>query len=244
MDSISCDILKTCANRLKPGKSDPLFQVTLDFLSAAPDVLYELLALIFRNYVVHGHVSEFLLLSTLIPIIKNKLADITSSDNYRSIAISSLVMKIFDMAILSIFKDYLQLDDLQFGYQAQVSSSMCTWMVHETISYFHRNGSEVFTCLMDISKAFDTVKHSVLFQKLLEQGLPVIIVRYLLKSYKPQQSNVKWNNEYSDFFGIGNGVKQGAVLSAILYCVYTNGLFKELRRLNIGCTIGRDNWVC
>ena len=110
----------------------------------------------------------------------------------------------------------------------------------ETISYFARNGSDVFTCLMDMSKAFDTVKHSVLFRKLLEQGLPFIIIRFILISYRRQKANVKWNKELSEFFNIENGVKQGAVLSAIFYCMYTNGLSQELRRQNIGCRIGLD----
>ena len=82
---------------------------------------------------------------------------------------------------------------------------------------------------MDMSKAFDTVQHSHLFAKLLAQGLPSIIVRYILISYKSQKANVRWNNKESRYFSIGNGVEQGAVLSAILYCVYTNGLFHELR---------------
>ena len=117
---------------------------------------------------------------------------------------------------------------------------MCTWTAVETMSYFTRNGSDVFTCLMDMRKAFDTVQHSVLFNKLLEQDFPHIVVRYLLTTYRLQRANVKWNNEASNFFEICNGVKQGAVLSAVFYCIYTNGLFKELRRLNIGCCIGQN----
>ena len=97
------------------------------------------------------------------------------------------------------------------------------------------------TCLMDMRKAFDTVQHSVLFNKLLEQDFSHIVVRYLLTTYRLQRANVKWNNEASNFFEIGNGVKQGAVLSAVFYCINTNGLFKELRRLNIGCCIGQNN---
>ena len=149
-------------------------------------------------------------------------------------------MKIFDWVIILAYNKHLQLDDLQFSYQPNVSTSMCTWMAVETISYFSRNGSDIFSCLMDMSKAFDTVQHSVLFEKLLEQGLPCIIVRYLLRTYGLQQVNIKWGNEISDFFKIRNGVKQGAVLSAGLYCVYTNGLFEELRRLNLGCCIGQN----
>ena len=117
---------------------------------------------------------------------------------------------------------------------------MSTWMAVETISYFHRNGSDIFTCMMDMSKAFDTVRHSLLFKKLVEQGLPSVIIRFISIAYKLQEANVKWRNEVSDFFKIGNGVKQDAVLSAVLYCVYTNDLFKEIRRLNVGCCIGQN----
>ena len=91
---------------------------------------------------------------------------------------------------------------------------------------------------MDMSKAFDTVQHSHLFRKLLEQGMPEIIVRYILVSYKYQKANVRWNGNESRFFSITNGVKQGAILSAILYCVYTNGIFQQLRKKKIGCFVG------
>ena len=80
---------------------------------------------------------------------------------------------------------------------------------------------------MDMSKAFDRVQHSHLFQKLRNQGMPAIIVRFILASYKQQRANVNWNGINSEYFQIGNGVKQGAILSAVLYCVYTNGLYEE-----------------
>ena len=80
----------------------------------------------------------------------------------------------------------------------------------------------------------------VVLVKLLGQGLPPIIVRFLLASYRDQQANVKWNNELSHYFDIKNGVKQGAILSSILYCVYTNGLFEKLRRLKSGCHVGHN----
>ena len=148
-------------------------------------------------------------------------------------------MKLFDLVIMDLFKENLYFDDLQFGYQAEVSTAMCTWLAAETISYFQRNGSEVFTCLMDMSKAFDTVQHSCLFQKLLDQGMPSVVVRFILVSYKNQQANVRWNEKYSRYFKIKNGVKQGAILSAVLYCVYTNGLLEKLRKLKIGCHVNK-----
>ena len=240
VDKITAEIVKKSALKLKPGKTDPVMSITSDCLLNAPDCLYQILAVCMRSYIIHGHVSMCLLTSTMVPLIKDKLGDSASSDNYRSIAISSVIMKIFDLVILSVFGEHLQLEGLQFGYQSEVSTTMCTWLAVETISHFMRNGSEVYTCLMDMSKAFDRVQHSLLFKKLLDQGMPPIIVRFILVSYKRQSANVRWNGETSNHFEIGNGVKQGAIISAVLYCVYTNGLFEELRRIKAGCYIGRD----
>ena len=65
--------------------------------------------------------------------------------------------------MLLLYGDGLKTDDLQFGFQEQVSTTMCTWMVLETIDHFTKNGSDVFICVMDMKKAFDLVKQSKLF---------------------------------------------------------------------------------
>ena len=189
---------------------------------------------------VHAHVSNILLLATLIPIPKDKLGDLSASNNYRSIAISSLILKVFDWIIILLFGESLGLDDLQFSCQKNCSTTMCTWMVIEGISYFIRNGSEVFTCTMDMTKAFDMVRHSVLFGKLINQNLSAIFSRLLMRMYTLQYANVCWNGKRSHCFKMNNGVKQGAVLSAILYCIYMNDLYKKLREKKTGCWINGD----
>ena len=181
--------------------------------------------------------TYFLLLATLLPIIKDKLASINVSKNYRSIAISSLVLKLLDWIILILYGDVLGLDQLQFAYQPGCSTTMCTWTVVETVDYFLRNGGEVFGCMMDMSKAFDMVKHSLLFKKLLDAGLPAIFIRLLIFIYVNQFANVCWDGSFSSIFSLTNGVRQGAVLSAILYCFYVNDLFKILRRNGTGCWV-------
>ena len=65
-----------------------------------------------RMFLIHAHVSSYLLLATLVPIIKDKLGDSCSSKNYRSIAISSLVLKVLDWIIIILFGVCLGLDDL------------------------------------------------------------------------------------------------------------------------------------
>jgi hypothetical protein len=222
---------------LKDNKSDPIYSFSSDTMKHSPDILFEKLAAGIRCYLIHGHVTLFLLLATLLPIIKDKMSRGDISKNYRSIALSSLILKIIDWIILLLFGTSLGLDDLQFAYQSGSSTPMCTWAVLETISYYLRNGSEVFACTMDMTKAFDLVKHSILFKKVWKKGLSVIFVRLLLFIYMMQFANVKWNGEVSSWFALSNGVRQGGVISAILYCFYVNDLFTLLRRCGEGCWV-------
>ena len=230
-------MIAEAVEHLKYDKNDPVFEFSSDCIKNAPTLFYEHLATLFKSFLIHGHITSVLTLATLVPILKDKLGNICSSDNYRSIAISSLVLKIFDWVIILLYGDKLHLDQLQFSYQPNISTNMCTWMAVETIDYFTRNGSEMFVCAMDMSKAFDKVKHSLLFQKLIERGLPEIYIRLLVVIYCKQTATVQWNNKVSQQFPLSNGVKQGAVLSAILYCVYMDDLYKILRRRKYGCWI-------
>ena len=168
------------------------------------------------------------------------MGSICSSKNYRSNAISSLFLKIVNWVIILFYGDCLKLHDLQFAYQAKCSTNMCTWIVVETIDYFIRKGGEVFARAMDMTTAFDLVVHSKLLMKLLAASMPAIVVRLMLAMYLTQFANVGWCGAFSGVFNLRNGCKQGAVLSAIAYCVYVNGLFEELLKNRSGCWIERS----
>ena len=147
INKITPDVVKTAIYKLNAGKTDPSFLFTSDSFKAAPDVLSRHIANLFKMFLLHSHVSSVLLLATLIPLIKDKLGDHCNSKNYRSIAISSLFLKIFDWVFILLYGHNLRLDDLQFGYQSGVSGTMCTWLALETISHFLAHCSEVFTCV-------------------------------------------------------------------------------------------------
>ena len=97
----------------------------------------------------------------------------------------------------------------------------------------------MFACSMDMTKAFDLAVHSKLLGKLLAAAMPSVVVRLLLVMFLTQHANVRWDGALSAVFSLRNGCKQGAVLSAIAYCVYVNGLFDELRRNRSGCWVGQ-----
>ena len=60
--------------------------------------------------------------------------------------------------------------------------------------------------------------------------------------YTNQLLRVNWNGQISTFFVTTNGVKQGAILSPLLFCVYMDELLLQLKRSKIGCYIG--NMFC
>ena len=159
--------VKEAIDKIKPNKSDPIWEFSSDFLKNGPDVLYECLSKIIKAFIIHGHVTESLLIASMVPIVKDKLADLCSSKNYRSIAISSLLLKLLDWIIILNYGHLLKTNDFQFGFQQLSNTSLCSWMAYETIDHYIRNGSPVYGCLLDCTKAFDTVQHSLLFRKLL-----------------------------------------------------------------------------
>ena len=138
-------------------------------------------------------------------------------------------------------------------YQAGCSTTMCTWAVLETVDYFLQCGSEVFSCAMDMTAAFDLTLHSLLFSKMNAKGFPPIFIRLFIFIYVNQEANVRWNGEVSGKFPMTNGCRQGAVLSAIAYCFYCEDLFALLRQRRTGCWVqdeyhgifgySDDNWL-
>ena len=123
---------------------------------------------------------------------------------------------------------------------SHISKTMCTSIFQEVVNYYNRNGSNVYACLVDASKAFDRINYSKLFQKILKRNLPGTIMRLHFDSYTRQQSFVKWGQEFSNVIYMHNRVKQGSVLSATLICIYMDELLSRLERSGIGCHIGNN----
>ena len=93
-------------------------------------------------------------------------------------------------------------------------------ILKEVISFYVNNNSQINCIFLDASKAFDRVEYGKLFQLLIDRNLPSHIIRLLLNMYTDQHVRVLWNGIYSCSFSVMNGVKQGAIISPILFCVY------------------------
>ena len=216
--AVDVKTVRTAIGSMKSSKSDSSYDVTSDLYRNSPDDFYEHLTVILQQSLIHGSLPGVVLLCTLMPLVKNSLSDITKSDNYRAIAGGCLLLKVLDLVILNIERDKLDTDALQFAYKANTGTTTCTWTVTAVVDHFSRGGRNVFGAAMDMSKAFDMVKWSELFNTLLDRQISPVFLRLLLYIYTNQQYIVKWGNTFSASFSVSNGVRQGGVTSGIFFC--------------------------
>jgi len=108
-------------------------------------------------------------------------------------------------------------------------------VLKESISYYVHHQSSVFCTFLDASKVFDRVRYCKWFRLLVSRQVPALIVRVLINFYVGNCVRVQWCGIVSDYFLAYNGVKQGGVLSSILFCLYIDGLLVALSRAGVGC---------
>ena len=90
----------------------------------------------------------------IIPIIKNKSGNFTDKTNYRQIAPSSILSKVFEHIIIFSLEEYLWTNDNQFGYKSG--------HLTEFIEYFKSRSTSVYAAFLDANKAFDKISHCTL----------------------------------------------------------------------------------
>ena len=88
--------------------------------------------------------------------IRGKLSD---KNNYRPVAISNSLSKVFELILLDRCEEYLWTSGNQFGFKADHSTEMCIYALHEFIDYYRSRSTNVYVTFLDASKAFDRINH-------------------------------------------------------------------------------------
>ncbi len=157
---VNVDNVCTAMSLLKLGKHDGNKGHFTNHLIHGTYRLFCYMSLLFNSMISHGYVPDDFLLSTLIPIPKSKRKSLNCSDNYRAIALSSVMGKLLDHIIMRKCKDVFTTSHYQFGFK----KSHSTLVVNETIQYYINNNSHIYATLLDASRAFDRVEYVKLFQ--------------------------------------------------------------------------------
>ena len=235
--------LKKASVCLKPGKSvaaDNLCnEMILCLLEVSPGLLLKLFNLILDT----GCVLPDWVMSYIVPIHK----DGSKSDpsNYRGISLLSCLGKFF----LSIVHNRLAkftsdnniLSASQLGFQKGNRTSDAHIIIRNIIDkYCHKNSKRIYSCFIDLSKAFDTVPRDILLNKLQNFGIKGKLFNIIRGIYSNDFACVKIGNTRSESFAINQGVRQGCVLSPLLFNIFLADLAKELSSLNDKLRMGNE----
>ena len=149
-----------------------------------------------------------------------------------------------DHWVLERCRDQINSSDSKYAFKAKHSTIHCVTVVKEVINYYNSNGSVVYGCMLDASKAYDHVNFGRLFSVLLKKKTPGIILRFIYNSYVNQRVKTEWKGTFSKYFSVYNGVKQRSILSPILFNCYLDVLLKDLNHSKTGCYIGNQYMGC
>ena len=113
--------------------------------------------------------------SYLVPIPKPKdhYCKALSCDDFRRIAISPIISKVFEYCFLDRFQSLLSTSNKQFGFKKGLSCSNAIYTVRNITDRYIARGSTVNLCTIDLSKAFDKVNHYALYIELIKRQFPV-----------------------------------------------------------------------
>ena len=220
---------------IKHGKQDVNYGLTSDHLINSSNKFEMVLSMVISSVMVHGYNANDLLTSTVISIPKNTRGDMSKSDNCRGISTCNCICKLFDVILMKKCDKVLHTSDQQFAFKHKHSTAVCSSVLIETINYFAKGGSNVYGCFLDASTAFDKVHYGKWFSLLMSKGLPNVVVRFILDSYIRQSTCGQWEGVKSHSFNTFSGVKQGGVISPILFSIYYDELITRLSSSRYGC---------
>ena len=149
-------------------------------------------------------------------------------DNYRPISVLPVLSKIFEKLTFKRMDGFLTrfniLSDCQFGFRSGRSTTQAITKLLTCILPAYHNKIYCACFFLDLRKAFDTIDHRILLQKLEHYGFRGNCCSYLESYYQNRKQYVYINGNKSDMMTISTGVPQGSILGPICFSLFINDL--------------------
>jgi hypothetical protein len=226
-DPITTDEIVRCVRSMSNGKSSGIDGIVIEMLKASLHVTEPYLRHLYNSVLNTGKFPEQWCKAVLVPIHKKgKLSD---PNNYRGIALLSVLGKIFTKIINSRLVYWAEENEIQKEEQAGFRKGYSTvdnmFVLQSLVQkYCSKKGGRFYVVYVDFSKAFDTVPHALMFYQLISKGVHGKVLKVLRSMYGSLKSCVRTKHGLTDFFNCSKGTRQGCMLSPFLFSLYVGEL--------------------
>ncbi len=242
----SLDELNVTIDKLKNGKAADHDRLINEFLKAAPERIRKLLLSLINTIYRTTIIPKSWCLGMISPVHKDGSKE--NPDNFRGLCIGSALMKVLCIMMNKRLNIHCQenklIDKNQIGFTSECGAPdhILTFKSLTNKYVNDQKGGKLYTCFIDLRKAFDTVWHNGLFHKLHTNKVQGNFLQTLRNIYKNSRCSVKVGSKLTQPFKCEKGVRQGDPLSPLLFNLYINGIFDSLREA--GCdpvTLSNDS---
>ena len=210
--------IKSCISKMKLAKSPGPDLILNEIIKYSSVVTCKSLAKLFNLILETGNYPEIWRKSFTILIFKS--VERSDLNNYRGISLQNNMAKLFSSLLntrLNLFYEN-KFASQQFGFRANHRTTDSIFIMKTLISkYLNKKKQKIFACFVDLRKAFDSLEYNGLFYKLIKGNIGSKFYNIISDMYSCNQSAVKIDNEYSKFFELVRGVKQGDSLKPTLF---------------------------
>ena len=185
-------------------------------------ILLKLINLMFETAVIHPD------LKTAIIRPVHKSGSKAKVDNYRPIAVLPVIDKIMERYVANILINYLEkyniLSPNQYAFQKKKSTITLLEAFSDEVNRKLNDGYYVCTLFLDLSKAFDTLDHNILLNKLYNIGIRGTFLNWFKSYLSDRFITTRIHNIYSEKLRIPFGVPHGSILGPLLFLIYINDI--------------------
>ena len=239
--SITTVMIENAINKIANHSAPGLDDICIEHFKFAHPSVIAILKSLFNIFLSLGEVPSDFGIGLVSPIPKFKGHKIkVEADDFRGITLNSIVSKKFENCILPSLNN-LTTSKRQFGFKKGTSCTHALHQLKNTIQCFNKRGHTVNLGLIDIRKAFDKVSYWGILTLLQTKLVNPVIVDILAHWFSNSTAVVAWNNCISAPVHLSAGVRQGGILSPLLFSAFIDGLLIDLEKSKLGCNL---NGIC